>query len=82
MQLSPEVLDLLDNIFVITAEKRITLEQIKQHPWFTKPLPPKFAEAEKSIRNRQVELNQHLKGRAINPVSGLPASPTPACTDS
>lgn len=33
LQLSPECTDLLGRIFVVDAERRITLEQIEQHPW-------------------------------------------------
>lgn len=65
------MLDLLDNIFVITAEKRITLEQIKQHPWFTKPMPAKYEAAEKSIRDRQAVLDSNLKDREISPVRAV-----------
>lgn len=68
MQLSNECLDLLDKIFVIQAEKRITLQEIKVHPWFTKPLPPKYAAAEKAIEAEQAVLDQHTKSRTINQV--------------
>ena len=42
MQLSPECKDLLNRIFVIDATKRVTIEQIEAHPWYLKPLPPKY----------------------------------------
>eukprot|EP00884_Botryococcus_braunii_P018774 jgi/Botrbrau1/5580/Bobra.97_2s0011.1 len=44
-KLSEELLDLLDKILA-PAKERITLEQIKQHPWFLQELEPHFAEAE------------------------------------
>lgn len=37
-QLSPEVTDLLNKIFVIDEKARITIAQIKEHPWYTPPL--------------------------------------------
>lgn len=67
-QLTKEVLDLLDNIFVISAEKRITIEQIKRHPWFIKPLPGKYAIAEQKALAEQAKLNARLNTRAINKV--------------
>lgn len=33
-QLSPEVTDLLNKIFVIDEKARITIAQIKEHPWY------------------------------------------------
>lgn len=41
-KLSPECKDLLNRIFVIDATKRVTIEQIEAHPWYLKPLPPKY----------------------------------------
>jgi hypothetical protein len=68
VQLSKEVLDLLDNIFVISAENRITINQIKRHPWFVKPLPGKYAIAEKHALAEQERLDERLRSRAINTV--------------
>eukprot|EP00884_Botryococcus_braunii_P018776 jgi/Botrbrau1/5582/Bobra.97_2s0013.1 len=65
-KLSPEVLDLLDKIFVISASERIQLSGIKDHPWFKKPLPEKFAAAEKRIIEEQERLEERTKNRAIN----------------
>ena len=39
VRLSKECLDLLSAIFVAEPAQRITLSQIKQHPWFLKNLP-------------------------------------------
>lgn len=33
-QLSPECTDLLNKIFVIDEKARITIAQIKEHPWY------------------------------------------------
>jgi hypothetical protein len=71
VQLSDACLDLLDKIFVIKAEQRITLDKIKVHPWFTKPLPGKYAAAERAIEAEQAVLDEHTKGRTINAVGPL-----------
>ncbi len=39
VRLSRECLDLISRIFVPDPAKRITLAQIKEHPWFVKNLP-------------------------------------------
>eukprot|EP01026_Neomeris_dumetosa_P036177 TRINITY_DN29117_c0_g2_i1.p3 TRINITY_DN29117_c0_g2~~TRINITY_DN29117_c0_g2_i1.p3 ORF type:complete len:212 (-),score=22.93 TRINITY_DN29117_c0_g2_i1:509-1144(-) len=38
--LSPDCLDLLGRILVVTPSKRITIEGIFTHPWFRQNLPP------------------------------------------
>lgn len=32
--LSKSLIDLMEEIFVVSPKKRYTIEQIKQHPWF------------------------------------------------
>jgi hypothetical protein len=44
VKLSKEVVDLLNKIFV-PADRRITLQQIKAHPWVTQPLPAVYQQA-------------------------------------
>ncbi|RLM99426.1 hypothetical protein C2845_PM06G32480 [Panicum miliaceum] len=39
VHISPECRDLLSRIFVVEANLRITIPQIKSHPWFLKNLP-------------------------------------------
>eukprot|EP01026_Neomeris_dumetosa_P041995 TRINITY_DN34879_c0_g1_i2.p1 TRINITY_DN34879_c0_g1~~TRINITY_DN34879_c0_g1_i2.p1 ORF type:complete len:419 (+),score=37.78 TRINITY_DN34879_c0_g1_i2:178-1434(+) len=39
-RLSPECKDLLDKIFQLDETRRLTIPEIKQHPWYNKPLPP------------------------------------------
>jgi hypothetical protein len=39
----PSLQDLLARIFVANPVERITLAQIKQHPWFLKNLPIELA---------------------------------------
>ena len=42
VRLSRACLDLLARIFVVHPKRRITLEQIQQHPWFVQNLPPEM----------------------------------------
>jgi len=44
-QLSDELKDLLDRMFEVKQDSRISIEGIKAHPWFTKPLPSKYQKA-------------------------------------
>lgn len=46
LPLSAECHDLMSKIFVANPAKRISLSGIKQHPWFTKNLPPELDEKE------------------------------------
>lgn len=44
IMLSPECRHLLSRIFVANPEKRITIPEIKNHPWFLKNLPVELTE--------------------------------------
>ncbi|KAK8554314.1 hypothetical protein V6N13_073215 [Hibiscus sabdariffa] len=46
VRLSKDCKHLLSRIFVADPEKRITIPEIKQHPWFLKNLPMEFTEGE------------------------------------
>ncbi|KAK8481587.1 hypothetical protein V6N13_009274 [Hibiscus sabdariffa] len=46
VRLSKDCKHLLSRIFVADPEKRITIPEIKQHPWFLKNLPMEFMEGE------------------------------------
>ncbi|KAK6258842.1 Protein kinase domain - like 10 [Theobroma cacao] len=46
VRVSKECRHLLSRIFVSNPEKRITIPEIKQHPWFLKNLPTEFVEGE------------------------------------
>ncbi len=65
-QLSPECTDLLNKIFVINEKERITIAQIKEHPWYNVPLVPKYAEAERDIEARQRRVEQYIRQRDLN----------------
>ncbi|XP_058184910.1 serine/threonine-protein kinase SAPK1-like isoform X2 [Rhododendron vialii] len=43
---------LLSRIFVANPEKRITIPEIKKHPWFLKNLPVEFSEQEEASTQR------------------------------
>ncbi|KAF5738004.1 serine/threonine-protein kinase SAPK2-like isoform X1 [Tripterygium wilfordii] len=45
VRVSKECKNLLSRIFVADPEKRITIPEIKKHPWFLKNLPVEFAAA-------------------------------------
>lgn len=55
-KLSPECKDLLNRIFVIDAKKRITIEDIERHPWYRKPLPPRYQAVLDSLAAKQREI--------------------------
>ncbi|KAK9916166.1 hypothetical protein WJX75_009636 [Coccomyxa subellipsoidea] len=65
-KLSPECTDLLNKIFVIDEKARITIAQIKEHPWYNVPLIPKYAEAERDIEERQRKVEQYIRQRDLN----------------
>ncbi|XP_021852306.1 serine/threonine-protein kinase SAPK2 [Spinacia oleracea] len=44
VRVSKDCNHLLSRIFVANPEKRITMEEIKKHPWFLKNLPAEYAE--------------------------------------
>ena len=67
-QLSPECMDLLNKIFVINQDQRITVPNIKAHPWYTKPLLAKYQAAEETLAQRQEQLNAYVQQRQLNSV--------------
>ncbi|XP_019172247.1 PREDICTED: serine/threonine-protein kinase SAPK1-like [Ipomoea nil] len=46
VRISKDCKHLLSQIFVADPDKRISIEEIKKHPWFLKNLPEEFKEAE------------------------------------
>lgn len=48
VRISADCRHLLSHIFVATPSKRITIPEIKQHPWFLKNLPKELIEGEKT----------------------------------
>lgn len=68
LQLSPECLDLLNRIFVVDHAQRITVEEIRAHPWYLKPLSPKFQAAWDSLQSRQAQFEAKLRARTMDRV--------------
>ena len=55
-RMSPACMDLLDRIFKISEKERITVAEIKKHPWYTEPLTGKYADAAKALEASQARL--------------------------
>ncbi|XP_017237179.1 serine/threonine-protein kinase SRK2G isoform X2 [Daucus carota subsp. sativus] len=53
VDISQDCRHLLSRIFVAPASRRITIEEIKNHPWYLKNLPWKESEAAQSIYHRK-----------------------------
>eukprot|EP00879_Flechtneria_rotunda_P001597 GHRR01001757.1.p1 GENE.GHRR01001757.1~~GHRR01001757.1.p1 ORF type:complete len:342 (+),score=105.96 GHRR01001757.1:147-1172(+) len=75
LRISPECQDLLSRIFVANPTQRITLTDIKRHPWFLKNLPAELANPSMHMPAAQptqsVEEIQRLvqMARTIGPVN-------------
>ncbi len=60
---------LLDKIFKVNEKERITIDGIREDPWYQGPLQKKFSEAEERINKQQHEVEERCRQRALNPVS-------------
>ena len=60
---------LLDKIFKVNEKERITIDGIREDPWYQGPLQKKFSEAEERICKQQREVEERCRQRALNPVS-------------
>ena len=65
-KLSPEARDLLNRVFVVDDRRRITVPEIKEHPWYTKALSPKHAAAEARVRAEQAALEARVARARVN----------------
>ena len=72
LQLSDECRDLLNRIFVTNEKTRITVAEIKEHPWFKMPLSEEYANAEQRILELQQQHNEYTASRKISTVSSQP----------
>jgi hypothetical protein len=62
-------MDLLDRIFKISEKERITIPEIKRHPWYMEPLTGKFATAwaeMEEAQERLVKENELVRGSGGN----------------
>ncbi|KAI3767803.1 hypothetical protein L2E82_18213 [Cichorium intybus] len=57
VRVSMDCKDLLSRIFVANPDKRITIPEIKKHPWFFKDLPAALIEGDESISDTDKESN-------------------------
>lgn len=62
--LSPECMDLLDKTFDFHEESRITVQKLKEHPWYTKELSEKFRKALYIIEKEQAIIERKVKSGA------------------
>ena len=69
LQLSEEVKDMLNRIFKTDESQRISIAEIKEHPWFTAPLDAKYVKAQEKIDKMQGELDNYTAHRRIHNVS-------------
>ena len=67
-KVSDECKDLLRRIFEPVDSKRITLEAIQQHPWYTKALPQRFAAAWEEMQAQQSTLTATLVRSSLDVV--------------
>ncbi|KAL6965985.1 protein kinase superfamily [Sarracenia purpurea var. burkii] len=65
VRVSNECTHLLSRIFVANPEKRITIPEIKKHPWFLKNLPVEFMEGEEASLQMSNIIN------ADNPIQSM-----------
>lgn len=68
MQLSSECRDLLDRIFVVDEKQRISIHDIKAHPWYNMSLPVRYQHAELDLLEQQAALEAHVATRELDQV--------------
>ncbi|XAR56332.1 Non-specific serine/threonine protein kinase [Bertholletia excelsa] len=61
VHISQDCRHLLSRIFVATPARRISIKEIKSHPWFLKNLPRELTEAAQAIYNRREIPNLSLQ---------------------
>ena len=68
LDLSPEIKDLIGQMLTVDVRRRITIAQIKQHPWAA----PGMAAAEAALEDSPVDLGSLTSGGPVE------AEPEPA----
>ena len=61
-QVSPECKNLLECILVADPEKRITMDNIQRHPWFTRDLPEGVAQMNDQLLAQQRHMMDQYGG--------------------
>ncbi|KAG2488294.1 hypothetical protein HYH03_013144 [Edaphochlamys debaryana] len=64
-RLTPELKELLDKMFDVKQESRASIDTIKQHPWFNRPLPEKFTESLKELEEEQRAIDEQVSKGAF-----------------
>ncbi|KAI8468136.1 MAG: kinase-like domain-containing protein [Monoraphidium minutum] len=59
-RLSPECRDLLDRMFDVNQDSRISIEQIVKHPWFSHPLPQRYEDALAALQKEQATITSRF----------------------
>ncbi|MEW5300496.1 MAG: hypothetical protein WDW36_003426 [Sanguina aurantia] len=59
-KLTSDLKDMLDKMFDVKSESRIGIDQIKAHPWFDRPLSPKYMPAFELLVREQDALDEEL----------------------
>ncbi|CAG9466002.1 unnamed protein product [Pedinophyceae sp. YPF-701] len=62
-KLSPDLRDLLDRIFVTDATQRITIDEIKQHPWIVREMgamPEEYRQVLDALADEQRAINRKV----------------------
>ena len=68
--ISEQCQDLLQQMFTLDPAARITIAEIKQHPWYNQPLPPALRDNLENIVQKQMKLDMQQK----QPDQSLPPS--------
>ncbi|KAG2451796.1 hypothetical protein HYH02_003572 [Chlamydomonas schloesseri] len=64
-RLTPELKDLLDKMFDVKQESRASIESIKNHPWFQKPLPEPYESSLKELQEEQRQIDEQVSKGAF-----------------
>ncbi|CAL5203801.1 unnamed protein product [Lathyrus oleraceus] len=71
VRVSKDCRNLLSQIFVANPEKRITIPEIKVHPWFLNKLPMEFVEDEKNKLENDVNCVDDSSSQSIEEISSI-----------
>lgn len=59
-KLTEDCRDLLDKMFDVNQDSRISIADIEAHPWFNRPLPPKYQAGIDLLLTEQREINNQV----------------------
>lgn len=59
-RLSQECQELLDHIFDLNERRRMSIEDIKGHPWFNRELPEKYTKALEFLEGQNEKISQQI----------------------